>query len=249
MQEYWESYMKPMEGHAASVAFNVAVSDGAVSEEYPYMGFVKVFLQDPDEQGLLKKSELEEVSYLGDNIEMEALRYRIGKYVGRIFTQGSVSFIYYLKQEFEWKDAVSNAMWKFSDYEYEFGSRPDVEWEVYRKLLYPNPKEWQMIHNRHTCQMLKNAGDNLRIKRAIEHKCYFKDSDNRELYKKFLELNGFKIQKETEPEEPLKLHGLQFYRQDSPFYYDIDELTFWLIDSSGEHGGEYDGWETSVVKV
>ena len=43
--------------------------------------------------------------------------------------------------------------------------------------------------------------------------------------------------------------GVSFYRQDRPFYYDIDTLTLHLIDLSQQYEGQYDGWETSVVKL
>lgn len=249
MQEYWEAYMKPMDGAPSSVSLNVEVSNGSLMDEYGYLGFVKVFLRDPKDDGLIKEEESDDLSFIEDSIEMESLRYRIGKYVGRIVTQGSVNFIYYLKYDFEWDHAVNDAMKKFEGYKYEFGARVDTEWEVYRKLLFPTPKQWQIIQNHRTCEMLKEAGDNLRLKRAIEHKTYFHSIEDRDIYKTYIESDGFKIQKEMEPNENITMFGLQFYRIDVPYYYDIDELTMTLIDTAKEYGGEYDGWETSVVKV
>ena len=245
MQEYWESYMKPIDGHAASVSFNEEIS----LEELPFMGFVKVLIHDPKENGMLSSDEQTQIIALEDRLELEALRYKVGKYAGRIITQGSVNFIYYLKYDFEWSMVVSDTMNHFSDYKFEFGSRMDSEGEVYKKLLYPTLKEWQIIHNHLTCKQLSQAGDNLRLKRAIEHKVYFKEPEQREVYKEFIQSEGFKIQKELQPTEENELHGLQFYRIDVPYYYDIDTLTLWLIECVEAHSGEYDGWETSIVKV
>ncbi|WP_345978536.1 DUF695 domain-containing protein [Sulfurimonas sp. HSL3-2] len=249
MQEYWEAYMKPMEGHPSAVMFNVDVSDGSLNDEYGYVGFVKVFLHAPKDDGLLGEEEQEDISFIEDSIEMESLRYRIGKYVGRIITQGSVNFIYYLKYDFEWDSAVNDAMRKFEDYRYEFGARTDMEWEVYNKLLLPTAKQWQIIQNHRTCNMLQEAGDNLRLGRAIEHKIYFNTPQDREIYKEFIKSDGFTIQKEMEPSDEVSMYGLQFYRIDVPYYYEIDELTMNLIDNAKSYGGEYDGWETSVVKA
>ncbi len=249
MQEYWEAYMKPMDGAPSSVSFNVDVSNGSFMEDYGYLGFVKVFLHDPKDDGLMKEEESDEISFIEDSIEMESLRYRIGKYVGRIVTQGSVNFIYYLKYDFEWENAVNDAMRKFEGYKYEFGARVDMQWEVYYKLLLPTAKEWQIIQNHRTCNMLEEAGDNLRLKRAIEHKIYFNSPEDREIYKEFIKSDGFKIQKEMEPTDEVTMYGLQFYRIDTPYYYEIDELTMKIIDNGKIYGGEYDGWETSVVKT
>jgi hypothetical protein len=161
-----------------------------------------------------------------------------------------VNFIYYLKLDFEWKDTVSAAMGYFPEYSYEFGSRMDMEWEVYQKLLFPTIKEWQVIANHHACDNLKEQGDNLRLDRAIEHKCYFKDIQGRKAFICEIENEGFHIQKETEvPFNGETLYGVAFYRKDVPFYYDIDELTLHIIDISEKYGGNYDGWECSLVKM
>ena len=176
-----------------------------------------------------------EIAFIEDRLELESLRYKVGKYVGRIITQGSVNFIYYLKYDFEWSYVSADAMKHFPNYRYEFGSRTDVE--------------WQIIYNHLTCKRLQEAGDNLRLKRAIEHKIYFQTAANRELYKELIQKEGFRIQKEIDPTDKISMYGLQFYRMDAPYYYEIDELTLSIIDSSEQYGGEYDGWETSVVKV
>jgi hypothetical protein len=249
MQEYWEAYMKPMEGHPSMVSFNAGVSDSVPDDEYRYVGFVKLPLQSPTAQGLISPAEEDEIGFIEDRLEMESLRYRVGKYIGRIVTQGSVNFIYCLKLDFEWGDVANAAMKHFDAYTFESGSRVDTEWEVYQKLLFPSANEWQIIQNHRTCDQLKEAGDNLRLPRAIEHKSYFDLPQKRDSFARQIETEGFKVQKEIEPSEETPLYGLQFYRIDTPYYYDIDALTLAIIDQSEHFGGQYDGWETSLVKM
>jgi hypothetical protein len=249
MQEYWEGYMKPIDGHPAMVSFNAEVSDTVPDSEYMYLGFVKVKLRNPKDDGLVNKDEGDDVGFIEDRLEMESLRYRAGKYIGRIITQGEVNFIYYLKMDFEWKNTVEATMKHFPEYSYEFGSRIDTEWEVYQKLLFPTVKEWQIIQNHHACDMLKEQGDNLRLERAIEHKMYFNSDEKRKEFIDLISAEGFTVQKELEPTEDQEIYGLQFYRIDKPFYYDIDELTIKLIDLGNSCEGQYDGWESSLVKI
>ena len=250
MQEYWESYVKPIEGHKAMVSFNAGVADSVPNPEYMYIGFVKIKLQNPKEDGLVNDEESHDVGFIEDRLEMESLRWRSGKYIGRIITQGEVNFIYYLKMDFEWSNTVESAMDYFKEYSYEFGSRIDMEWEVYQKLLFPTIKEWQIIANHHSCNSLKKQGDNLRLERAIEHKVYFESFENRELFITLIETEGFINQKEMEvPFNGTTMYGVQFYRIDTPFYYDIDTLTMKLIDLSSSCHGQYDGWECSLVKM
>ena len=250
MQEYWESYVKPIDAKKALVSFNAGVSDYIPDEQYLYVGFVKVKLNNPQEDGLVNEEESNDISFIEDRLEMESLRWRSGKYIGRIITQGEVNFIYYLKMDFEWKNTVESAMGEFPNYKYEFGSRMDMEWEVYQKLLFPTIKEWQIIANHHSCDNLKNQGDNLHAKRAIEHKAYFKNEQNRQKFISLVEKQEFKKLQEMEvPFNNETLYGVQFYRGDTPFYYNIDELTMQIIDLCDECDGEYDGWESSLVKV
>jgi len=161
MEEYWESYAKLVDGHKARVSFNAGVADEVPNAEFLYVGFVKVKLKNPDADGLLTQDEADEISFIEDRIEMESLRWRSGKYMGRIVSNGEVNFIYYLKLDFEWSNTVYSAMQEFLEYEYEYGSRMDMEWEVYKKLLFPTTKEWQIIANHHSCDSLKEQGDTL----------------------------------------------------------------------------------------
>lgn len=249
MQEVWESYMKPVDGRPAAVAFNAEVVQTFPDPDLETVGFVKVRLQMPTADGLVSEAEADTVGFIEDRLEMESLRYRIGKYVGRIVSGGEVHFVFYLKYDFEWSDVAAAAMAHFPEYTYEFGTRPDAAWEVYQKLLSPTPREWQMIHNHHACDRLRSAGDNLRLPRAIEHRAFFDTPEARRAFAAAVASEGFKVQKELPPSEQIPQYGLQFYRTDSPYYYEIDALTLSLIDLGNRFDGQYDGWETSLVKM
>ncbi len=249
MQEYWELYMKTIDGNIASVLVNAGISADLPSEDKFTMGFIKLTMQAPNDKGMICEDEEAQLSFIEDKIEMEALRYRIGNYVGKITSNGVITFIYYLKYDFEWPDVVQTAMKEFPEYSYEFGSKMDPQWEIYSKLLFPTPIEWQIIHNHKVCDNLKVNGDSLHLPRAIEHKAYFETPQQREKFVEHIESESFKIKELMEPNENTSMVGLSFYRQDKPFYYDIDALTLHLINLSIQCEGQYDGWETSVVKI
>ncbi len=249
MQEYWESYIKPIEGNKAMVSFNAGVADNVPNPEYIYVGFVRVKLNNPKEDGLVTEDEADDIGFIEDRLEMESLRWRSGKYIGRIISQGEVNFIYYLKLDFEWNNTVSAAMQHFSEYSYEYGSRMDMEWEVYQKLLFPTVREWQIIANHHSCNSLKEQGDTLESERAIEHKAYFEDAASREQFISLIETKGFNKQETMQvPFKGKTMYGVQFYRMNKPHYYEIDTLTMEIIDISESLSGMYDGWECSLVK-
>src|SRR5512142_3184668 len=99
MQEYWELYMKQIDGNIASVLVNAGISAELPSEDKFYVGFIKLSMNTPNERGLISEDEEAQLSFIEDKIEMESLRYRIGNYVGKIVSNGEVSFIYYLKHD------------------------------------------------------------------------------------------------------------------------------------------------------
>lgn len=249
MQEYWELYMKPLDGAIASVLVNAGISVELPSEDKFYVGFIKLAMKRPNERGLISEDEEAQLSFIEDKIEMEALRYRIGNYVGKIVTKGEMTFVYYLKHEFEWPDVVRAAMGTFPDYGYTYGSKMDGDWEVYHKLLFPTPIEWQIIQNHKVCDHLKSQGDSLHLPRAIEHKAYFETAEERDDFIRAIEAESFRVKELIAPGEKTPMLGISFYRQDKPFYYDIDTLTLHLIDLTTRYSGAYDGWETSVVKI
>ena len=249
MQEYWEIYMKNLEGHPASIQFNAGISMDIEQNKYiyPTIGFVKVMLKEPNEKGLLSENEEPEILYIEDKLEAAMLKFRIGKYVGRVITQGSVTFIFYLQFTYNWQDFLEYALDEFDSYEIESGFQEDSEWNYYQNLLFPNAKEWQIIQNHKVCDSLKANGDALHQKRAIEHRVFFADFDLKEAFLEEIGQEGFAYMEDITHEEGFE--GVKIYRQDKPFYYDIDEVTLYLIDTAAKYGAQYDGWETSLVKL
>jgi hypothetical protein len=213
---------------------------------YTKIAFIKVKLKEPNEKGLLSQSEQPEISFLEDKLEASLIKFRIGKYVGRIFHNGYVTFLYYLQFTYNWQDFLNYALDEHQSYEITSGFQEDNEWNYYYNLLYPNPKEWQIIQNHKACDALKERGDNLQIPRAIEHKAFFTEKTDKESLITHLEKEGFSIQKNIKNKEGVE--GISFYRVDKPFYYDIDDLTLNLIDTLNKYNANYDGWECSIVK-
>jgi regulator of RNase E activity RraB len=248
MQEYWELYMKNLEGHPSSVLFNAGISMDVeeLQQTHPTVAFIKVTLKEPNENGLLSESEESEILFMEDKLEASMLKFRIGKYVGRIISNSTVTFIFYMQFTYNWQDFLDFALSDFSHYSITNGHSEDREWNYYKNLLYPTAKEWQIIQNHKVCQSLTENGDDLEIKRAIEHKAYFIDESKKVSIIKELESDGFVIQEDITNEDGVK--GVSFYRLDKPHYYHIDELTINLIEKLEKLDASYDGWETSIVK-
>lgn len=248
MQEYWELYMKNLEGKAASIQFNAGISMDVeeLGYTYPTIAFVKAKLKDPKDNGLLSEHEEPEILFMEDKLEASMIKFRIGKYVGRVISDGYVTFLYYVQFTYNWPDFIEFALNEHVSYEVTNGHSEDGEWNYYKKLLYPTDREWQIIQNHKVCDNLKEKGDNLYLERIIEHNIYFKDEEKKEALIKVLEEKNFKL-KEIVNDDGIK--GLHLYRIDKAFYHDIDELTLSLIELAESHNAQYDGWETSPLVI
>jgi len=248
MQEYWELYMKNLEGNPASIQFNAGISMEVeeLGYTYPIIAFVKAKLKDPKDNGLLSEHEEPEILFMEDKLEAAMIKFRIGKYVGRVISDGYVTFLYYVQFTYNWPDFIEFALNEHASYEVTNGHSADGEWNYYKNLLYPTAREWQIIQNHKVCDNLKGKGDNLYLERLVEHKMYFKDEEKKEELIKVLEEKNFKI-KEIINDDGIK--GLHLYRIDKAFYQDIDELTLSLIDLAESHNAQYDGWETSALVI
>lgn len=248
MQEYWELYMKNLDGKPASILANVGISMELKEMQriYPTVAYVKATLKDPNDKGLLAEEEDAEISYMEDKLEAATIKFRIGKYVGKVICDGAVNFVYYLQFTYNWQDMLDYALDEFGSYTIENAFTDDPEWHYYKNLLYPTPLEWQIIQNHKVCDALKAQGDKLHQKRAIEHKVFFPDASGKEAFIDAISAENFIYQEDVFNENGVE--GVQFYRMDKPFYYDIDHLTMGLIAKAEQFGGLYDGWETSLVK-
>jgi len=249
VQEYWEIYMKNLEGKVASILFNAGISMDIENFKYiyPQIAYIKVKLKEPTKNGLVSKEERVKISYLEDKLEAALIKFRIGKYVGRVISDGYVTFLYYLQFTYNWQDFLNYALEGFEDYEITSGYEEDSEWRYYKELLYPTAKEWQIIQNHKVCEALELQEDNLQTPRFITHRGYFTSKDsNKEALKEALESRGFDIVEDIVHEDGYE--GIKFIRIDKPFYYDIDELTLSLIELLEKYGASYDGWECDIIK-
>ena len=248
MQEYWEIYMKSLEGKPASILFNAGISMEIekIQYIYPTIAFIKVKLKEPKENGLLSSQEEPEIMFLEDKLEASLIKFRIGKYVGRIINDGYVTFLYYLQFTYNWQDFLDYALDEHTEYEISTGFQEDSEWNYYKNLLFPNAKEWQIIQNHKVCDALKAKGDTLEIPRIIEHKIFFTNSSQEQKVKLLETLKADRFEKLEDIKSEDGVKGVVVFRDDKPFYTDIDELTLKLIDICEEYGASYDGWETKI---
>ncbi len=126
--------------------------------------------------------------------------------------------------------------------------RPDPDWSVYHGSLCPTVLEVQAVKDLMVLENMRKHGDDLRKRRQIDHWLYFSDSAGCDRAEQTLREYGFDIlNRHADAPEPRRW-SLRVARVDSVKFADISQLTAWLLQLAADCGGEYDGWETAIIK-
>lgn len=138
---------------------------------------------------------------------------------------------------------------RFPGYEIEFDTKDDPDWEFYYGYLYPEDRDMQLIQNKRVLDVLQSYGDSLTSPRKIEHWLGFSHVDERDKFILYAIDNEFKI------EDTFYDHETEYYpyrvhisRMDFVYEDSLEDLVMDLYDMAQKCMGEYDGWETAVVR-
>jgi regulator of RNase E activity RraB len=124
----------------------------------------------------------------------------------------------------------------------------DKEWKAYREFLYPNEEALEYMENNKVLINLMEKGDNLAKARQVDHWIYFKNPEDRSKFEAFVKAKEYNIvgkDKLKDNEYPYQLH---ISRIDVLDHNTINTITIELKKKAKEFNGDYDGWETFVVK-
>lgn len=245
MTDQWDFYFCNVDDKPASMFVDLGAVKRAPDVSLPIMGYLRLFMNSPRADGLSSQEEFDVLSEFEDKIKTLQNAERL--YVGRCTTNSCRDFVFYLKREDNWENAISLFIESFPAYRYEVGARPDPDWGTYLNYLYPSEIDRQRIENRRVCEALERNGDKLTHEREIDHWIYFDTRESRDAFVLAASCQGFTVRKLSDPDEESKTYSAQLWRNDIPEYGRIDDITIPLFVLAKEHNGSYDGWETHVV--
>jgi regulator of RNase E activity RraB len=249
MSDKWDFYLSTINDKPASLFVDVGIATEAPLEGYGVRLAVLVRQLHPRADGLTTQEEADRL-WLVEDALLPAVKEWGAIYVGRITTDGRRDFIFYAATPVGFDAMVSIALAAFGC-EFETQEQPDGGWKFYFDILYPTPMDWQRISNRHVLDRLKRAGDDLSKPRRIFHWLYFSASADRERCAESARAKGFgaRILQTTKKPAAKNPLGLQLHRIDSVAPRAIDAVSLDLFTLAKQNAGEYDGWETQIVKA
>jgi regulator of RNase E activity RraB len=246
--ESWETYFAETEEGPISILVNLEAEPSEEAPQ-PFLGRIFLVIPNPDENGFAQETEHDRLNELMDAVDLAVAEENHGLLVGRTMGQGVCTIYFYLPAEEGFGESVEKAMKAFPGQRFETATERDEHWEAYFEFLCPSEESLEYIENARVLEALLDDGDDLTTPREVTHWAYFPDAASRDLFKAELLTRNFTIEEEThEPEEPENQFGLVFSSVRDVQLEGISVETLELRKLAAGFEGEYDGWETIVVK-
>lgn len=250
----WNFYLTRIENQPASIRLNLALAKIAPLEQYPTHFLIEIKMNDVGESGMGTDTEYNRLCTIEDQInditdDMPCLL------VGLIRCAGTFEMYFYAENEFAF-ETLEAKLKAINGIEYDLKIREnDTEWDTYFDFLHPSPYEMHTIHNMHIINSLKEQGDNGQTPRDVNFWAYFETQTDAKNFSKEAQKEGFSevycgvLEREEEEESLPEIFQVQLCKETSLEWGIANNFCFQLMQLAEKHNGNYDGWETIVLKA
>jgi hypothetical protein len=247
-QGNWDVYIAQYEKGPGSTSLNMKLIDYAPAKELPFLLITGVIFENCREDGFPRQDEFEKLYTISDNIGESINLITRSELVGTFTYQCERLDYIYLKDTTSIRDTLIRLYnSKYRNYKAYIAIKYDPDWDAYVKFLYPGEEIRESMSNRKVIAQLQQSGDKLSKSRPVDHWLYFPDKPSRELFIKYAEYKGFKIESQEKTKDSELPYELHISRVDLVTLEAMDKITLDLRKKAREYKGEYDGWETVVI--
>lgn len=244
----WDIYMAQYEKGAGSTVINMGLKRRAPDKSFRFLLSTGVHFNDCTSDGFPSQPEFQKLYVVSDSVK-NLVNFNVSNIMAGTFTyQCERKDYYYIKDTTNIRKKLS-ALYKkrFPEYQPIINIREDAAWEAYLTFLYPNEETMEYMQNQKVVIKLEEAGDKLDKERPVDHWLYFPTAKSRDSFVVFARAKSFKIESKemSDGAKPFQLHISRIDKVDLP---SISKLTLQLRREAGKYDGEYDGWETFVVR-
>jgi hypothetical protein len=244
MSDDWDFYFLRVDDQAASIFVNLGLRQEAPIRGHGTMGYLRVVMRRPGEDGLSSQDEYDDLMALEDGIVPRIIEGGTAVFVGRSTSGGTRDFYFYVVDPGQFANAAHAAMREFPDYKYQIDAREDRDWRAYFEFLYPSDVDLQCILNRRVRQQLQEHGDNPNSERKIDHLALLPSREAQTALAQHVAAEGFTIESAADAPNAEGLFALEFSKVDQVAR--IDAVVVPLFLKIAELGGAYDGWGCPV---
>ena len=251
ISQEWNVYRSWLDDDPAVFRLNLALDEVAPIEGFSYCVRITIELKNPDENGF-STNERPAIYAIEDQI-LRPLQSDKDILVAVLTARGEVTWYFYSQASEALQERLSATWDSNMGYTYQVECSEDKQWNFFLKGLYPNIYEKQTIYNREILYACQENEDQVEVPRPIEHWLYFDTEQNMLSAIEKAAALGFTVysSEKVVPEEGKEVqedlgYCLILSKENTPV--DIDGDTWDLIDIALDTHGNYDGWETILVK-
>ncbi|HTA84200.1 MAG TPA: DUF695 domain-containing protein [Bacteroidia bacterium] len=246
----WDSYMAMYEKGPGSMVYNTSLIKTAPNKDMQFIVITGVTFKNCTKDGLPEKDEFENLYKISDDVQKIIEELTQIAYAGSFTYQCQRLDYIYVKDTTDIKNKLSELYKsKYNNYTPYINIKQDINWEAYLQFLYPNEETQEFTKNQKILSQLQANGDDLTKPRHVDYWIYFNNETDRDAFKKIIINEGFKVENEDKLNDnsakPFKLH---ISRIDSVNINYITKVTLGLRDAAKQTNGDYDGWETVIIK-
>ncbi|MEP7254396.1 MAG: DUF695 domain-containing protein [Ferruginibacter sp.] len=248
-EENWDVYMAQYDKGVGSTLINMSLKEYAPIKEFPFLLTTGVKLIKCSDDGLPTKDEFEVLYQISDKMKSVIDSKLKNKSSGTFSYQCERIDYYYLNDTIGIRKLLESAyQTDFPNYKYSINIKNDKNWEAYFSFLYPNDEAYEYMSNQKVILNLTKEGDNLSKPRQVDHWLYFKTEADRNKFITYALKEKFKVKNKKNLNDSKLKYQLQISRVDKVDIDSISKITIDLRKKAKELNGEYDGWETFVIK-
>ncbi|HEV8507539.1 MAG TPA: DUF695 domain-containing protein [Chitinophagaceae bacterium] len=248
-KENWDTYMASYEKGPGSTLLDMSLKNIAPIRVLPFVLVTGVTFEKCTPEGFPQDDQFSDLYLVSDSVETSLSKTVGAKLVGTFTYQCQRLDYYYLSDTNAIRNSLVELYQKsFPHYTYYINIKADSAWTYYLDFLYPNEQIMEYMSNQKVVLQLLKQGDKLLKPRQVDHWLYFMSEKGRDNFITYAKDQNFKIEaKETikDSELPYQLH---ISRTDKVDLSSITQLTLELRKMARKFNGDYDGWETFLVK-
>jgi uncharacterized protein (TIGR01619 family) len=249
IKENWDVYMAVYDNGPGSVTLNMDLVKYAPEKNLPYVLITGVTFTNCTNDGFPGKDEFNNLYNVSDKVQELVAKLSKMELAGTFTYQCErLDYIYVSDTTLIRTKLAELYKLKFSNYKYSIIIQKDDKWDAYLKFLYPDEETREYMSNQKVIDQLRAGGDNLTKARQVDHWLYFSDVNDRDRFEKSIAGEGFKIESREKTNNPDKPFKLRISRTDKVDPESINAVIKILRTKAIQMNGNYDGWETFIVK-
>lgn len=244
--DLWEVFPAQIGGHKAYISFNRSYAKIANEDDRTSLFRIRLGFKHPTVDGFPSGDEFREINQIEDRLTAAAAA-RGGVEIGRVTVDRHREFLFYVGFDRGVANEVVASVGATTTYQLLLSVQSDAEKKAYWRYLYPTEDDWQVIGDMHVLDTLHKQGDIDTRTRRVSHWAYFSSPQEAQQFADWAKANLYRDVSVAPTEDRTKF-VVRFGHEGTTELSDIIHHTIAINRAVNALGGNYDGWETVVVR-